>query len=74
MACTDVAKVKAKATVINLIILSSNVKFKTFVRNHGICPSRNISSSVTTSADQNDAVRWASSPRPSPGPIRRPRG
>ena len=28
MACTDVAKVKAKATAINLIILSSYVTFK----------------------------------------------
>ena len=31
MACTDVAKVMAKATVINLIIFSSNVDLKTFV-------------------------------------------
>ena len=30
MACTDVAKVKAKAIVINLIILSSNVDFQDF--------------------------------------------
>ena len=28
MACTDVAKVKAKATAINLIILSSNVNLQ----------------------------------------------
>ena len=31
MACTDVAKVKANATVINLIIFSSNMNFQTFV-------------------------------------------
>ena len=30
MACTDVAKVKAKATAINLIILSSNMNLQDF--------------------------------------------
>ena len=30
MACTDVAKVKAKATAINLIIVSSNVNLQPF--------------------------------------------
>jgi hypothetical protein len=30
MACTDVARVKAKATVINLIIFSSNVNLQDF--------------------------------------------
>jgi hypothetical protein len=40
MACTDVANVKAKATVINLIIFSSNVNFQTFVLKSRLSPQR----------------------------------
>jgi hypothetical protein len=39
MACTDVAKVKAKATAINLIILSSNsnkVNLQELPAHHGL--------------------------------------
>ena len=69
MACTDVAKVEAKATAINLIILSSNMTSRLSCCNHGFCRSDNIISSLTTRVDQMTQrlnICWAAAQPPLP--------
>ena len=70
MACTDVAKVEAKATAINLIILSSNMTLQDFrAAITAFGRSDNIISSLTTRVDQMTqrlSICWAAAQPPLP--------
>ena len=58
MACTDVAKVKAKATVINRIIFSSNVNFQIFVLKSRLSPQRQYKLTPHNQTGPDDAAAF----------------